>query len=215
MKRSLGILIACCVTAGCGEGHAAGADSAQVDAIARARQDSINHAQPGYVIDSILPIQEQLRRFRADLPDTLRDFEGGESSRDALVRSFARSLEVSDTAALLRLTISRAEFAWLVYPDSPLSERPYQQAPDVAWMRHAAASGAGLGRLLDRLGGMELRLQSWSCLDEPGEEGANTVWRDCGVRFGTTQVRQQTLRLFSSIIERNGRFKILSYANDF
>src|SRR5262245_66450399 len=38
-------------------------DSIRRDSIARARQDSINRAQPGYVIDSTLPVQEELRRF--------------------------------------------------------------------------------------------------------------------------------------------------------
>lgn len=215
VTRALRALVLWCAVAACGQGHAAAADPARTEAVARARQDSINRAQPGYVVDSILPVEEQLRRFRAGLPDTLRMFEGGASSRDALVWAFARNLEAADTGALVRLTISRAEFAWLVYPDSPLSAPPYRQAPDVAWMRHGAASSAGLGRLIDRLGGSRLGLKSWGCLEGPINEGANTVWRDCAVRFEKAGAGEQTLRLFSSIIGRNGRFKILSYANGF
>jgi hypothetical protein len=45
--------------AACGEGHAAAVDSARADSIALVRQDSINRAQPGYVVDSILPMEEQ------------------------------------------------------------------------------------------------------------------------------------------------------------
>jgi hypothetical protein len=215
VRRSLGTLALCCAAAACGEGHAAAADTTQAEAIARARQDSINRAQPSYIVDSILPVEEQLRRFRADLPDSLRAFDGGQSSREALVREFVRRLESSDTTALVRLTVSRAEYAWLVYPDSPLSAPPYRQAPDVAWMRHAAASKAGLGRLIERLGGSTLGMKSWSCPGEPVKEGDNTVWRDCVVRFEKPATGEQTLRLFSGIIERNGRFKILSYANGF
>jgi hypothetical protein len=201
--------------AACGEGRAAAIGSARTDSIARAAQDSLNRAQPGYIVDSILPIDEQLRRFRADLPDSVRQLEGGTPTRDALVRSFVRSLESADTAALARLTISRAEFAWLVYPDSPFTRPPYQQAPDLVWMMQMASSRTGLARMLERLGGKNLGFQSWSCAESPDREGQNRIWRDCFVRFEGAPSPSGALQLFSSIIEREGRFKILSYANAF
>lgn len=214
MKLSTRSIILAFSLSACGQGYAA-TDSAYADSLARVRQDSDNRAQPGYIVDSILPIEEQLRRFRADVPDTLRRLDGGSSSREELVRSFFRSLAGADTTGLVRLTISRAEFAWLVYPDSPLSAPPYRLAPDLAWMRHAAASGAGLLRLLERLAGSGMQFQSWGCGEAPVQEGANRIWRDCAVRFERPGAEPQTLALFSSIIERNGRFKILSYANGF
>src|SRR5215218_6925464 len=33
----------------------------------RARQDSVVRARPGYIIDSILPVQEEIRRFQTSL----------------------------------------------------------------------------------------------------------------------------------------------------
>lgn len=200
---------------GCGQGHAALMDSARADSVARARQDSANRAQPGYIVDSILPVEEQLRRFRTGSPDTIRAFTGGAGSAESLVRQFIGGVEAADTAALIRLTISRAEFAWLVYPDSPFSRRPYQQSPDLVWMRQAAASNTGLDRLLSRLGGRPLGLNSWTCDGPPTEEGANRIWRGCVVRFLQSSSALKSLELFSSIIERDGRFKILSYSNGF
>lgn len=214
-RTSIRFLVLASVVCGCGEGHAAASDSAYADSVARVSQDSVNRAQPGYIVDSILPVEEQLRRFRAGVPDTLREFDGAMSSRDGLVGAFMRGLAAADTAALVRLTISRAEFAWLIYPDSPLSAPPYRLAPDLAWMQHTAASGTGLTRLLERLGGTGLTFDSWGCLEGPRQEGANRIWRDCAVRFEQPGAEQKTLRLFSSIIERQGRFKILSYANGF
>jgi hypothetical protein len=215
MKHSLHAFFLTCVVAACGQGHAAPMDSARADSIARVRQDSINRAQPGYVVDSILPIDEQLRRFRASVPDTIGGLAGGATSRDQLVRSFVRSLEAADTVALIRLTISKAEFAWLVYPDSPLSAPPYQQAPDLVWMRHAAASGTGLKRLLARLAGTPLGFRGWRCGERPVAEGENRLWRDCVVTLSKSPRETETLQLFSSILGRDGRFKILSYDNAF
>jgi hypothetical protein len=209
------VLALVAVIAGCGEGHAAAMDSARADSVARARQDSVNRAQPGYIVDSILPIEEQLRRFRAGIAETPSHFDGGISSADQLVRSLIRSLEAADTASLVRLTISRAEFAYLVYPESPFAAPPYRQAPDLVWMRHAATSGTGLKRLLNRLSGAPLGFRSWQCAGQPLVEGRNRIWRDCTVQFGMPGDAPQSKELFAGIIERQGRFKVLSYANGF
>jgi hypothetical protein len=214
MSTALRILVFAFIVAGCGEGHAAAADSARTDSTALVRQDSINRAKPGYVVDSILPAEEHLRRFRAGV-DTIHRLDSRATSAESLVRAFAANLERADTAALVRLTVSRAEFGWLVYPDSPLSAPPYRQAIDIVWLRHSAASSTGLVRLLNRIGGLPLQLRSWRCADQPIKEGSNRIWSDCAVTFAAGASEPRTLRLFSSIIERDGRFKILSYANAF
>ena len=215
LKCSAFFLLGSLAAAGCGEGHAAAAmDSARADSVARAVQDSVNRAQPGYIVDSILPVEEYNRRFRAGLA-VAHALDGGAGSRDQLVRQFVRYVESADTAALVRLTISRAEFAYLIYPESPLSAPPYTQAPELVWMRHAAESGTGLSRLLKRLGGAPLGFRSWSCGRPALREGSNRLWKDCTVTFSPPGGTTQTLRLFASMLERNGRVKILSYANAF
>jgi hypothetical protein len=204
-----------CAIAACGEGHAASVDSARADSIALVRQDSLNRAQPGYMVDSILPMEEQLRRFRAGLAETPRTLGGNVHSKDQLVHAFVHALESADTAALVRLTLTRAEFAYLVFPESPLSAPPYAQAPDLVWMQQSYASGTGLQRLLHRLGGSPLGFRSLSCDEFPVTEGSNRIWKNCTVRFSPPGASTQTLRLFNGILEREGRFKILSYDNAF
>lgn len=215
MIRSTRLLVVAAVCAGCGQGHAAATDSASVDSVTRARQDSVNRAHPGYVVDSILPMEEMLRRFRAGLPGPVRELDGGTESRDLLVRSFVRNLETADTAGLIRLTVSRAEFAYLVFPESPSMAGPYKQAPELVWMRHAGSSARGLERLLGRMAGKPLGFRSTSCNAAATREGANNIWRDCVIRFSRDGVAPQTLQFFFGIIEREGRFKILSFANAF
>src|SRR5512138_1154903 len=53
-----------CARAGVVSRRSAAADSTSADSIERARQDSINRSQPGYVVDSARPPEEDLRRFR-------------------------------------------------------------------------------------------------------------------------------------------------------
>lgn len=207
--------LAVTISLGCSPGHAALLDSARADSLARADQDSVNRAQPGYIVDSILPIEEQLRRFRVGLTEVPSQFVGGEASREELVAQFMRRLEARDTASLVRMTVSKTEFAYLVYPESPNSREPYRQSPDLVWLQHSAASGTGLTRLLERLPGSGIAFHSLTCDPQPVREGSNRIWRNCAVRFAPRSGEATSLRLFAGIIERAGRFKILSYANAF
>lgn len=186
-----------------------------LDSLARARQDSMNRAQPGYRIDSILPIEEALRRFRTALPGPAPTaLSGGAPGRDALVRSFVRALEAADTAGLEALALTPAEFGWLVYPSSPYMEAPYRQAPALVWMQIALAGESGRARLLQRLEGRPLGFAGYSCDSEPERQGENRLWRRCQVRLTQPTGASRTLRLFGDIIERRGTFKFVSFAND-
>src|SRR6187549_3245002 len=95
-------------------------DSIRADSVAVARQDSINRATPGYVIDSLLPPEEEGRRFRlAFTGDSATSFVGGEGSRDALVRRFVRALSAGDTNDLRKMVVKGREFVDIYYPGSP------------------------------------------------------------------------------------------------
>lgn len=194
---------------------AAHADSLGIGAAARARQDSINRAQPGYVIDSILPVDEMLRRFRdrtGEPPVTA--LHGGSPSRDALVRRFVRALAASDSAAFVAMAVTPREFADLVYPESPNVAPPYLQDPALAWRSIQNPSATGLTRLLRRAGGLRLRLDSYRC-SGVSRQGGNMLHRGCSLDLLGTDGTRSTHRLFGTIIERGGRFKIMSYSNEF
>lgn len=216
------VLLALLTGAGCdrvdarvSEAEPAVHDAARADSIARAKQDSINRAQPGYIVDSILPIEEALRRFRAALPGPAPTaLSGGAESRDALVRSFVRALEANDTLSLRRLALTAAEFAWLVYPSSPFVAPPYRQMPGLLWTQISLASGRGQARLLARLAGQPLGYSAYTCDGEPERQGENRVWRACSVRLTQPDGGGRAVRLFGDIVERGGKFKFVSFAND-
>jgi hypothetical protein len=63
--------------------------------------------QPGDKVDSILPMEEYLRRFRAGLTEPVR-FEDGAMGRNALARRFLGAVSARDTAELGRLLLSPA-----------------------------------------------------------------------------------------------------------
>jgi hypothetical protein len=192
------------------------ADSARADSIARARQDSINRAQPGYVIDSILPVEEELRRFRAALPgDSATMLTGASASREALVRRFVHALAANDTADLLRMAVRGREFADLYYPESPYTRSPYRQSPALAWSLIQNPSASALTRLVRRLGGHPIAYVSHRCDPKVAREGRNVRYTGCLVRLVDERGDTVTKRYFGSILERDGQFKFLSYTNQF
>lgn len=189
---------------------AAGCDRA-VEAGGRPAQPA---ASPGTIIDSILPPGEALRRFQSDLP-VVTELADAPRGRDKLVSEFLKALERADTAALAKLVVSKAEYGFLYYPSSVYSRKPYELAPDIAWLLSEQNSQKGAIRLIRRLMGRDLRFGGYSCGDSAREE-ENIFWRDCQVSYVDPASSVRVTRgLFGAIMQRDGRYKFLSYANDF
>lgn len=182
------------------------------DAATRVRRATVAQP-PGYVVDSLIPIGEALRRFRAGVPE-MHALTGGAPSRDELVARFVRAVERADTAALRRMELTRAEFAYLLYPSSPFTRRPFRQQPEVAWLLQRTAGDAGLGGLLRNLAGRPLDFGGYECALAPVVEGENRLWRRCRVSYRTAAGSAAAGSLFGVIVERAGRFKFVNYAND-
>jgi hypothetical protein len=190
-------------------------DSLRVDSISRARQDSIDRASPGYVIDSLLPPEEEARRFRAAYPgDSATSFAGGERSRDALVRRFVRSLAAADTNDLRRLVVKGREFVDIYYPGSPYAAGPYHQPVGFAWRMIQDPSVGGFTKLVRRFAGHPVHLVEYVCEAKVLREGSVERYTGCLVRIVDERGDTVTKRLFGSIVSYEGRFKFLSYTND-
>ncbi|HVZ48225.1 MAG TPA: hypothetical protein VG916_05550 [Gemmatimonadaceae bacterium] len=190
--------------------------AARTDSIARARQDSINRAQPGYVVDSVFPIAEEVRRFRAAIGGTpVTSLTAGETSRESLVRAVVAAAVAGDSAALVRLALTAREFADLVYPASPFARAPSQESPARVWMTIQNPSVSGRLRLVRRLGGLALAYVSHQCDAAPEHQGPNVLWTRCVVTLAAANGARETHRLFGTILERDGHFKVVSYTNEF
>jgi hypothetical protein len=167
------------------------------------------------VVDSVRSLEEDLRRFRAGISEPPARLTGGAHSRESLVRRFVEALSRSDSAALARMALTRAEFAYLIYPSSPFSRPPYRQSPEITWLLLRAEHDKGLARVLGRMGGQSLDYRGHRCDPTPLLEGDNRLWRGCRVRVGSGTRRPQERWLFGVIVERDGRFKFASYKSEF
>jgi hypothetical protein len=193
------------------------ADSAArraADSAAIAAQDSVLRVSPGYVVDSALAPGEALRRFRVGVAE-VDAFDGGAPSLDSLVALFAAGALNSDRAALERLAVTKAEYAWIIFPLLPLGAPPYNQPPDVAWMLQQSESRTGLTRLLDQQKRGVIRIRGYQCVGGPTTYGLLRAWPKCITHRIDDSGAAHDARLFGSVVEYRGRFKILSFANDF
>ena len=169
-------------------------------------------ASAGRVVDSALPREEALRRFREKLP-AVDSLAHGSKSRDELVSAYVRALAAADTAALTRMAVTRAEFAWLYYPTTPMGKPPYDLEPGLMWFLHTERSDRGLTKALQLYGGKPMSLVDYDCGTEASHEGENIAYGPCTVRWRTAEGDTLAVRLFNQILERDKRFKFLSYAN--
>ena len=125
-----------------------------------------------------------------------------------------RALETRDTAALVRIHLSRTEFAWFFYPTNPQSQPPYNLSPDLMWFMQHGNSEKGIRRLLEERAGAPLRVLSYKCDPVTSRLGDNTLFGPCVLRRVTARRDTIEERLFGLIIERGGRYKFASYANN-
>ena len=165
------------------------------------------------VTDSLLSRDLALGHFRAGLAP-VESLAPVAETRDEIVARFMRAVETSDTAALGGLLVSRAEFAWLFYPTSPQGLPPYDVAPDLMWDLLSRQTDRGIGYLLRTIGGRATGFVDYACPAQPSVEGANRLWGGCTIRRVRSPGDTVAARLTGPILERDGRFKFVSYTND-
>jgi hypothetical protein len=163
-------------------------------------------------VDSVFPIEEEIRRFRATVAEEASSLSGGAESREALVRGYVDALERADTAALRQLALTRAEFAYLYYPHTRYARRPYQMSPALVWFQMENYAGRGLSRALNRHGGEPLGYTGHRC-EQEATEGPNRIWSACAIERARPDGSAETLLLLGRIVERDGHFKFVSLAN--
>jgi hypothetical protein len=152
--------------------------------------------------------ETELAAFRSGMTEPR--FLAGPASADSLVHLFQQALAKRDAAGLDRLQVTREEFAYFYYPDSKMSRPPYDLGPDIVWIQIQSQRDRGLRRLLAKYGEGSFRVRGLVC--QAPERQNWVVIHQCAVlTSGAAGAKPE--QLFGSIIERDGRFKFVGYAN--
>ncbi len=166
---------------------------------------------PGYVVDSVFPPEEMLRRFQAESGVAVTALTGGERSIDALLTRYWSTLVAGDTMALTPLVASQREFAYLYFPES--RELTDGVPPAISWLMLTSNSGRGLTRALREAAGSDPVARGVVCQPLELQAGRSRIVGPCGV-IRTRAGAPDTLWFVKHVIERDGVFKLMSFAND-
>ncbi|HEU4830278.1 MAG TPA: hypothetical protein VFT04_13885 [Gemmatimonadales bacterium] len=165
-------------------------------------------------VDTVHAPEVALHRFREGLAEPAVPLSGGATDIETLAARWVDAVEAHDTTTIRQLVLDRAEFAWVYYPASAFSRRPLYQPPGLFWFRLQANSEKGITRVLRRLGGSDMAYRGVECTRPPRVEGENRIWEYCAVRRADAGTIRSDI-LFGGILERAGRFKFISYGNQF
>lgn len=137
-----------------------------------------------------------------------------QASPDALAHQVLAALERRDVDRLRQLALTESEFRDVVWPELPAA-RPERNLPfDYVWNDLRMKSEASLQRLVAEHGGQTRTLTRLEFAGETTQHRTYLVRREAVVVAHDAAQRAQSLRLFGSMIERGGGFKVFSYVVD-
>ncbi len=134
------------------------------------------------------------------------------SSSSALAGRFLRALAEHDQQALKALQLTKPEFCNLVWPELPSSRLPNVTC-EWAWEQAELNSLSGFGETLTEHQGRRYELVSMRFADTTSYASFK-VHKAPRLVVKDESGRQKELRLFGALLERNGQFKLFSFAID-
>lgn len=135
-------------------------------------------------------------------------------SLEGLTRAVLEALSRRDDSALRALALDEDEFRRHVWPELPAS-RPERNTPfGYVWTDLRTKSDAGLRGILAAHGGRRYQLERVRFTGETTQYDTFVVHRDSMLDVLDETGRRNTLRLFGSVIEKGGGFKVFSYVVD-
>ncbi len=185
----------------------------RADGVLIASQDSLRKT-PGYVIDSVFTPEENLRRFQATVAGAPpAAFTGGARSTDDLLRRYWALLSTGDTLAMRPLIVTRAEYAYLYFPESGEGEAGIP--PAIGWELLLAQTGRGLTRALGAAGRAPSSVVATVCSAVSQRAGRSTIYGPCGVVIvHPGSAARDTVWVVKTLIARDGVHKLMGLQNE-
>lgn len=137
-----------------------------------------------------------------------------QTTRVALVRAVLDGLEQRDRSRLRALSLNEHEFRDHVWPELPAA-RPERNLPfSYVWGDLRQKSDASLANTLRTYGGRYYELVAERSTGRTTRYQSYLVHRDTELTVTDESGASVRLRLFGSILEKDGRFKVFSYVVD-
>ncbi len=132
---------------------------------------------------------------------------------DALAAQFLDLLARNDEAAMRRLRVTKEEFCQYVWPELPSSKIPNLTC-DFAWDQATLNSDAGFYGDLKRHKGKRYELISLRFAERTEYYKNFNIHKDARLKIRDENGVEREIKLFGSILEMAGRFKLFSFTID-
>lgn len=133
---------------------------------------------------------------------------------EALAQALLGALAASDKAKLQSLALSEAEFRTHVWPELPAS-RPERNVPfEYAWGQMKQRSDGSLSYTFQRYAGKRLTFVRAGATGETTQYKTFLVMRDSEIVATDETGRELVVRLFGSMMVKEGRYKVFSFVVD-
>jgi len=136
-----------------------------------------------------------------------------EPSAAALARRVIGSLAREDEDDLKSLRITKQEFCQIVWPELPSSKLPNVSC-DFAWEQATLKSLGGLSKMLPIHRGKRYEMVSVRFARGTDSYKSYKVHKEAHVVVKDEKGVEQEVRLFGSVLEMGGRFKLFSFVID-
>lgn len=135
-------------------------------------------------------------------------------SPEAAARAVLAGIAARDAEALRDLALDEHEFRQVVWPELPASRPAAGVAVEYAWRRLHLNSRAQAAQALAEHGGRRYELVELRIRGETTRYAGFTVHRETELVVRDASGTVRTIRLFGSLLERGGRWKVFSYVAD-
>lgn len=135
-------------------------------------------------------------------------------SPQALSRAVLMAIEKRDAGALHALALDRQEFTGEVWPDLPAARRERNLSPSFVWGDLNQKSNINLRGTLATHGGKKYEFISVRFLRDTTEYGSYRVHRESELTVRDADGIERQIRVFGSMIDKGGRYKVFSYVID-
>ncbi len=146
--------------------------------------------------------------------DSRTPLAGGASSPEALAVLVLSALEQRDAVALRRLALSEREFREHIWPELPAA-RPERNLPfSYVWGDLRQKSDGALASTLAEYGGRRFELVSVRATGETTQYSSFLVRRQTELTVRDEGGNTSQLRLFGSLLAKDGVYKVFSFVVD-
>lgn len=135
-------------------------------------------------------------------------------SPQALARAVLAAIEKRDADTLHAVALNREEFTEHVWPQLPGARPERNLTPSFVWGDLNQKSNIMLRETLAAHGGRKYSLVNVRFLGETTQHQSYLVHRESELTVTDADGHERRVRLFGSVLEKGGRYKVFSYVID-